>query len=369
MSLTQEALETYALDRRPFILGDQSSLARLWNSPLGQLVTLGPYDGSKGEFERHRIYSLALMKLVKEYWNGNKKGAVGEYLDRKYQLWADVSKQGNFIYRCSKADDPRAVGTRVRDYMGHNIAALAVDGDGDIIDFEFNHNEIFCSSVEHAESRLVRRIFSLALLDEGWHLAGAAPTSKPATNLSNVTIYTSLEPCAQCAGIMMLAGIKAIVYLQRDFGTSSIGNIIYNLTHTTQIPAPRPIPASDFGFDYFNELTNGFRAFSEQVVDTPFWKHPSDPNGNDNVASVTSFLCTDTAYEIYEKAAKEFDKYELKEPDYPSTERPPDSSLEATSEASRRAFKLKSNREVLASAQTFVKEAVRIGRRGTPHRV
>ena len=53
-------------------------------------------------------------------------------------------------------------------YVGHNIACVAVDGNGEIIDFDFNHNEFFRSSAEHAESRMVRRLFSLTDIFDSW---------------------------------------------------------------------------------------------------------------------------------------------------------------------------------------------------------
>ena len=46
------------------------------------------------------------------------------------------------------------------EYRGHNIAALAVGPTGKIIDFEFNHNKLN-SSAEHAEARLVKRVYEL----------------------------------------------------------------------------------------------------------------------------------------------------------------------------------------------------------------
>ena len=46
-------------------------------------------------------------------------------------------------------------------YLGHNIAAIAVSPTGRIVDFDFNHNELFNSSAEHAEARLLRRLFAL----------------------------------------------------------------------------------------------------------------------------------------------------------------------------------------------------------------
>jgi tRNA(Arg) A34 adenosine deaminase TadA len=372
MSSTQHAPKNLEKIPRLPILNQTDPLGRLWNDKtrIWDLALLKPteFDG-EGEKERHRIYSYALMKLVKEYWNGNKKGITGEYMDREEQVWQAASN-GRKVYRPNKMDDPLTPVVRPRDYMGHNIAAIAVDGNGDIIDFEFNHNEVFCSQVEHAESRLVRRIFSLALLDEGWNLASSRPSNKPATNLGNVTIYTSLEPCAQCSGIMALSSVKRVVYLQRDFGTYVISNILFNLTQGTGIPSPRPIPANEFGFEFFDRLNNGFKKLSTQVTgETPFWKHPTDATRNETVPSVTSFLCTDTAYKIYEDASSAFDKLPLRYGDYPKNTAPPATDRESTSAQAVAQFQVKTNADVLKRAQIFVSEAVRIGRRGTPHQL
>ena len=79
-----------------------------------------------------------------------------------------------------------------------------------MIDFEFNHNEIFNSSAEHAEARLIRRVFSLSQINNGWDVlaAGDKKDAKYGNIFSAVTIYTSLESCAQCSGIMALANVQ-----------------------------------------------------------------------------------------------------------------------------------------------------------------
>ena len=106
-----------------------------------------------------------------------------------------------------------------------------MDGNGNIIDFDFNHNAFFRSSAEHAESRLVRRLFSLTDIYDSWK-TGPRVNNKPhAASLGQVTLYTSLESCAQCSGVMSLAGVKQIVYLQNDFTAYKIGNIMYNLAN------------------------------------------------------------------------------------------------------------------------------------------
>jgi hypothetical protein len=164
--------------------------------------------------ERHKLYSLVLMTLVCQQWNGNKYGETGDYGHWRADQEVGTTPSGPKLY---------LGGT----YQGHNIAALAVHGENRVIDYDFNHNNVFDSSAEHAESRLVRRLFALNQIYAPWSVAsdGASPAKATArarqrhslfataasphaeahakaivkgysTLLSDVTIYTSLESCA-----------------------------------------------------------------------------------------------------------------------------------------------------------------------------
>src|SRR5207245_7885348 len=117
--------------------------------PVAELVSLPAPVLEEGEVERHVLFSRLLMALIDRYFNGNKHGRGGDY-----HGWREAQKEGGQL----------AGG----DYLGHNIACLAVDAPGEVTDFDFNHNEVFNSSVEHAESRLVRRIFSLTQIYDNW---------------------------------------------------------------------------------------------------------------------------------------------------------------------------------------------------------
>jgi tRNA(Arg) A34 adenosine deaminase TadA len=347
------------------VLSQEEPLGIYWDKSVSAVASLDQLKLDPGTAERHRIYSLAVMSMVRRNWNGNKNGTTGNYPWREKQKWLHL-KDNVYLYRCRPLAEGEVEAPR-RDYLGHNIACMAVDGDGDIIDFDFNHNNVFGSSVEHAESRLIRRIFSLTQLNEGWNLAGTSSTSALATNLSNVTIYTSLESCAQCAGIMTLAGVKEVVYLQKDFGTYCIGNILYNLTlHVPGKPsvsAPRPIPASDFGLEYYDQLNDTYHQFYDAVPDKPFYTDGlPKPQKIDNVQAVTSFLCTDAAYEIYSKAHSEFLNFKVKVQDHTP---PPLPTAPETGIVS----KPKSNAEVLDNAQRFVDRMQIVGRRGTAHKL
>jgi tRNA(Arg) A34 adenosine deaminase TadA len=328
-----------AASKKPPVLDLGTPLAKFWNRPVSKLVTLPPDPISPQNAERHRLYSLLLMAILYNYWNGNKHGQTGDY------PWREKQKLPNGIYAGGR-------------YLGHNIAAIAVDGNGEVIDFDFNHNNLFSSSVEHAESRLVRRIFSLTQLNDEWHvrLPSEPPLgAAPATLLNNVTLYTSLESCAQCSGIMNLAEVNSIIFLQRDYTQFSIGNILRNLT-MPGLRAPLPIPGDHIGLEYFGELDRSFRQFVKQVPKKPFYTDGT-PESVDKDPSITSYLCTDEAMDIFGKGAKEFQAVKVKYASY----RPLDEG--------KKNNQVLTNGEVLKHVRDFFAYASVSGQRGTPHKL
>jgi len=262
------------------------------------------------------------MALIRRFWNGNKFGPVGFYPGRAAQkLPGQPAAAKVFRYRGdnTQTDDPARVNWDR--YVGHNIACLAVDASGEIIDFELNHNEFFRSSAEHAEARMVRRLFALTPNFDGWKdkiKAGQQPPARTRSrriSLDNVTLYTSLESCAQCSGVMSLANVKRVVYLQNDFGAFKVGNIMFTLSDAGT--SPIPLPGSAIGLDEFDKLNAANLAFGQKTVKA---KQNGDLNGafyvpaaadgtslNAGAAnfspSITSFLCTDVAYDIFAAGA------------------------------------------------------------------
>jgi len=326
-----------ALEQPPwFIVGP---LAELWNRPVRELAHVAPSAFGPPERERHRIYSLLVMALVFHYWNGNKRGAVGDYPCRR-----DQRRAGGFY----------AGGN----YLGHNIASIAVDGHGRLIDFDFNHNEIFCSSVEHAESRLVRRLFSLVQLRDDWRpslsLRPDVPKHGYSGALQDVTIYTTLEPCAQCAGIMALGRVRAVIYIQRDPDMYLITHFLRNLTRP-DFRAPLPVSADAFGFEYFEQLNDAYRKFVRDVETTPFFI--SQDGMIDAAPSVTSFLCTDEAKRLFGRASEELSRLSVSHRDF----RPVLGGLAP-------AGRTLTNEEVWEHSKRFLEYALSHGHRGTPHR-
>ncbi len=335
-----------------------------WNRPFSELVDIGPYTATPAEMERHRVYANLVLALLHGYFNGNKGGEIGEY---PWQPSQRISGSGTHsVYAGGR-------------YLGHNICCIAVDGDGDIIDFDFNHNSIFNSSVEHAEARLIKRIFSLADIhqdwdsqvgtDDRWNLttSGKAPIKGEmgdnyGRSLSNVTIYTSLESCAQCSGIMTLANVKQVVFLQPDPTQYMIGKIMYRLSRPVGKEggsgAPRPISGTEVGMTATQRLSDDYKSFKAKVGtgpgQTPFYKPPgseADPTQWSGSSTITSFLCTDLALANFKSGRETLDTMSLAHADY----RPEGQGMQ-------------SNAEVLTQARNFLNYALTEGRRGTPHR-
>ena len=245
---------------------------------------------SQAEQDRHRPFLYLLMRIVRRFWNGNRFGVNGDYPYRSKQRTGSIFDNGE-------------------DYKGHNIAAIAVDGAGKVIDFDFNHNLVFRSSLEHAEARLLRRIFALTGLRSGWSLGDEREDVRDrySTTLGQVTIYTSLEPCAQCAGIMALARVKEVVYLQSDDGAMRAANVLYNLKPYGA--SPTPIQASQCGVDFGKKLEDAFEYYKVKVSDPkhpPFFVPVDKSKTPDRGTSLATFLCTDGARDIFEEGAALF---------------------------------------------------------------
>jgi hypothetical protein len=226
------------------------------------------------------------------------------------------------------------------------------------------HEVVNVESAEHAESRMVRRLFSLTDIFDSWKTGDRIGDRSRAFSLQNVTLYTSLESCAQCSGVMSLGGVKQVVYLQNDFTAYMIGNIMFNLANRISgsgLPgAPTPIPASEVGLQQFKALNDANLAFVKDVQDAKnrndltrsFFVSP-DKTFVDYDPSITSFLCTDAAREIFEEGGKQLDRMILR---FPNAKHPDEREV-------------LTNQECLEEARSFFNYADVEGYRGSPHKL
>ena len=361
----------------------QKPLIENWGKQLGSIVEVdlskdAPELADEAVRERHRIYCYLLMKLIHRFWNGNKRGPLGTYPLRAQQKDLPQNPQR---YRGEMIANPAGVRVNWDRYLGHNIACIAVDGNGEIFDFDFNHNDFFRSSAEHAESRMVRRLFSLTDIFDNWN-TGKTKGKPRAASLTDVTLYTSLESCAQCSGVMSLAGVKQIVYMQNDFTAYKIGNIMYNLANrnpalnahgkpildwkgnvvSTLPGAPIPIAASEIQLDEFKMLNDANLEFMKKMGAA---KAANDLNGAFFVSvdgkadfdpGITSFLCTDVAQKIFEDGGNKLDKLSLKFGNWKFPNKPNNQ-------------KILTNAGCLEHAKKFYDYADIEGYRGSPHKL
>ena len=314
---------------------------------LSELVQPSATKISLAEQERHRIYAGALSKILTSYWSSNKYGVNGDYpLNPDPEEWRNTCPH------------------LLSDYRGHNIAALAVDHKGHIIDFDFNHNALFDSSVEHAEARLIKRIFSLSQIQDAWVYSDRDnPADRYSNALSKVTVYTSLESCTQCTGIMMLGRVKNVIYLQTDPGMYRIGDLLHTMTARKKkedfIRAPEPISASRIKMNIVNDLDNAFARFSEKPNAKPYFYSAHNSSYNAKRNSITSFLCTEAALKPFSNAADAFDNTNIKYKTY-KPKRSGDTDSDIRSKLS--------NKSAYSKAKKFVSYAIEKGHRGTPHK-
>jgi tRNA(Arg) A34 adenosine deaminase TadA len=178
---------------------------------------------------------------------------------------------------------------RFPDYTGHHVGGLLVDRNSNVASFALNRNVALNSTLEHAEVRTIRNAIRIANDQAG----DARKPWSYADLLRGDRLYATLEPCAQCAGVMDLANIGATIYGQDDPGQSHIVNVLYNLQHRSGFTGA-PVPIAATFTPYWNRLADAYRRFEAG----------SSASAN---TGVTSFLSTVEAYVIYRDTARDFD--------------------------------------------------------------
>lgn len=104
------------------------------------------------------------------------------------------------------------------------VGAVLVDANNNLL--SSSHNQVMClaNPAAHAEFNVI---------------TNAAQSSKTSRLLGS-TLYVTLEPCCMCAGLMVHARIKRLVFATRDFKTGAAGSVMnvlkgFPLNHQVQI--------------------------------------------------------------------------------------------------------------------------------------
>lgn len=104
------------------------------------------------------------------------------------------------------------------------VGAVLVDKNGALLSVGRNAVQNSHDPSDHAEIRVIRQA-SLQLKNH---------------RLCDSTLFVTLEPCSMCAGLMIHARIKRLVFATRDFKAGAAGSVFnllqgYPLNHKIQI--------------------------------------------------------------------------------------------------------------------------------------
>jgi len=158
---------------------------------------------------------------------------------------------------------------------GYNIGAVLVSPAGEPVAWSLNCNNLLQDGTQHAETRLIQH----------W-LRDAR-----SYNLEGFEIFTTLEPCAQCSGMMAMQKIRRAVYGQTD---DRYGKAIERLALDSRAVG---------GFEPYPRFPTSERARLELT-------ERIDASASRSGQSITDWLYSASARELFEAADRELETFD-----------------------------------------------------------
>jgi tRNA(Arg) A34 adenosine deaminase TadA len=158
---------------------------------------------------------------------------------------------------------------------GHNIGCVMVNSNSLPISWNVNCVTILDNGTQHGEVRVVQEFLS--------------STNASGKYIDGNTVYTTLEPCAMCTGMLTMNKAKRVVYVQADPGFGSAIKGLNLVRYPRVFPAftPTTLPQK-------KKLEEQFAKFSK-----------TNP-------SITDYLLTTNAQAIYASALTDLMNYRVK---------------------------------------------------------
>lgn len=159
---------------------------------------------------------------------------------------------------------------------GYNVGCILVDSNNIVLDYGVNHVSELDNATQHGEVRLITNYLN----KEGIYA------------LNDHSIYSTLEPCAMCGGMMTMVSIVKTVNGQPDYFFSKA---LERLSFDSQSiggysPYPRTVQSVDTPSKFGNKLDIAYKNYIA--------------SGNKPI--ITKFLTTNIAESIYQQANQEF---------------------------------------------------------------
>jgi tRNA(Arg) A34 adenosine deaminase TadA len=217
------------MNRRDF--GVLAGLLLFAPAALAKDIRLSPEQA-----ERDEIFSLAVLDMVYRDWQANPNG------------------------------------------RGHNIGSILVGSDNRPVFWARNSVTVTGNATQHGEVRLIQAFL------------GCSGIGK---YMSGYTIYTTLEPCAMCTGMIAMTQLDRVVYVQAD---PEFGHALAGLEH---VHFPR----------LFKQGTPG-RLAQKQALEAGWARYRSAHPGS----AITDYLYSDGARAIYASASGELGAFQTRHP-------------------------------------------------------
>jgi tRNA(Arg) A34 adenosine deaminase TadA len=168
---------------------------------------------------------------------------------------------------------------------GYNIGALLVNEQNEPVFHGLNCINSTNNATQHGEVRSI-----IAYLDHTKRF-----------NLSGFTIYTTLEPCVMCAGMITMTAFKRAVYGQHDVEYSRAFERLAMDTRPVGgfAPYPRRVEASACNSKFCQALDTAYADYLQK-----------DPE-----KILAKFLTSDEAEAIYKSAFETFMSYQVEHPE------------------------------------------------------
>lgn len=169
--------------------------------------------------------------------------------------------------------------TEINYTRGHNIGGVLVDRKtGKVVNWSRNCNKVTVNATNHGEVRLMRSYLK---------------QSPKEMYLDNYCIYTTLEPCAMCAGMMCLTKVPRCVYGQTD---PEYGKALERLSLDSTVSGNyKPYP----------------RLFKSILANTETTRQLDKKYRDSGETNITTWLRSNDALKIYRNATYEFLNFNL----------------------------------------------------------
>lgn len=168
---------------------------------------------------------------------------------------------------------------------GYNIGALLVSPENLPVQAGLNCVNAANDATQHGELRAMTQFLN----------------QHHCFNLEGFALYTTLEPCIMCAGMMIMTEVKKVVFGQHDVMFSKAFERLSIDTSEAGgfAPYPRQVSVKMSETEYRYRLDKAFTGFLQ----------------TDNEKILAKFLASDAAKTIYEDASKAFNNYQVRYPE------------------------------------------------------